>query len=630
MDKTNDVILAYEMNNDTIPPDHGYPVRLIVPGFVGGRQIKWVKEIRVSEKETDNYYHWHDNKVLPPVVDSTEAIEEGWFHDPNFTLYELNINSVITSPHHGVSVVLDKLPRSPIPVEGYAYSGGGRKITRVEVSVDGGITWGLCQVIYPETMPRHSTKYWTWCHWMILVEPWKLMRASEIVVRAFDTACNTQPSEPTWNLLGMMNNAWYRVKIEISDHPTPQDPQRPPTLTFIHPVMPGEIPGGWMIKPADKPLRPIGESWERDKKYSMKEVQKHSTKDDCWLVFCGSVYNVTSYLHDHPAGPGPLLANAGQDATIPFEMAHGEDAYKYLDEFKIGELENIAPSETDGCVWVAGARETSNTAPKLPSNVALDPQGWLKIELIKREDISPDTRLFTFKHDKEHLPLGLPIGQYVLMGAHIDNKLVARPYTPVKPVTKEENNGEIQFIIKVYFPEGEKPGGQMTMFLEKLKIGEIVKLRGPFGHVFYEGDGNFLIHGTPLYGNRISLIAGGSGITPCYQIIRSVCSNPKDGAEVALVFANKSVDDILLRKELDELAKKHKNFKLWYVIDKAPKDQEWKYSVGHINKEILEKHTFKPAPNSFAFVCGPPAMIEKACLPNLEEIGFDFNNLVEF
>lgn len=63
--------------------------------------------------------------------------------------------------------------------------------------------------------------------------------------------------------------------------------------------------------------------------------------------------------------------------------------------------------------------------------------------------------------------------------------------------------------------------------------------------VFYEGDGNFLIHGTPLFGNKISLVAGGSGITPCYQIIRKVCATNNDNTQVSLVFANKSIDGIL-------------------------------------------------------------------------------------
>ena len=57
MDPVNDVLLAYEMNDKPLPPDHGFPVRLVVPGYVGGRSVKWLARIWVSEKENDSHYH---------------------------------------------------------------------------------------------------------------------------------------------------------------------------------------------------------------------------------------------------------------------------------------------------------------------------------------------------------------------------------------------------------------------------------------------------------------------------------------------------------------------------------------------------------------------------------------------
>jgi nitrate reductase (NAD(P)H) len=68
MDPTMDVILAFEQNGKRLTPDHGYPIRVIIPGWIGGRSVKWLTKIMVTEKESDNYYHYFDNRILPPQV----------------------------------------------------------------------------------------------------------------------------------------------------------------------------------------------------------------------------------------------------------------------------------------------------------------------------------------------------------------------------------------------------------------------------------------------------------------------------------------------------------------------------------------------------------------------------------
>jgi len=73
----HDVLLAYKMNGRWLTPDHGFPVRIIIPGFIGGRMVKWLSEITVTEKESDNHYHFMDNRVLPPHVDEALATKEG-------------------------------------------------------------------------------------------------------------------------------------------------------------------------------------------------------------------------------------------------------------------------------------------------------------------------------------------------------------------------------------------------------------------------------------------------------------------------------------------------------------------------------------------------------------------------
>jgi len=77
MDPARDIILAYMQNGELLTPDHGFPVRVIVPGFIGGRMVKWLKRIIVTPQESDSYYHYKDNRVLPSLVDAELANSEG-------------------------------------------------------------------------------------------------------------------------------------------------------------------------------------------------------------------------------------------------------------------------------------------------------------------------------------------------------------------------------------------------------------------------------------------------------------------------------------------------------------------------------------------------------------------------
>lgn len=77
MDPSRDIILAYIQNGERLTPDHGFPVRMIIPGFIGGRMVKWLKRIVVTTQESDSYYHYKDNRVLPSHVDAELANAEG-------------------------------------------------------------------------------------------------------------------------------------------------------------------------------------------------------------------------------------------------------------------------------------------------------------------------------------------------------------------------------------------------------------------------------------------------------------------------------------------------------------------------------------------------------------------------
>lgn len=242
LDPANEIMVAWEQNGKTLLPDHGYPVRIIIPGYIGGRMIKWLTHIEVAEAESDNHYHFMDNRVLPVGVTPESATAEGWWYKPDYIINELNINSAMESPAHDevMPITPDSVAGEVYTIRGYAYSGGGKKVIRAEISLDGGVSWEGGKVEHPET-PTEYGRYWCHCLWSFDVSVSRLLGAKEICCRAWDSHMNTQPNHLTWNVMGMLNNPIFRVKIHrtyargvVSQ------------LTFEHPTQPGKLPGGWM------------------------------------------------------------------------------------------------------------------------------------------------------------------------------------------------------------------------------------------------------------------------------------------------------------------------------------------------------------------------------------------------
>ncbi|KAJ3202054.1 hypothetical protein HDU67_000830 [Dinochytrium kinnereticum] len=220
LDPRSDLLVAFECNGERLTPDHGFPVRMIIPGFIGGRMVKWLGRIGVQAGESSSFYHYKDNRVLPvEVLDAEMAEREGWWTKPDYIINELNINSAISSPHHSqtlqIPLTTPSPPPTPFTFRGYAYSGGGRKITRVELTFNSGRSWIPARVhSYPAPhQPRHGgTRQWCWVFWEVEVgdvlkcfgvvrgvEGWRV--CGEVGVRAWDGALNTQPEMPTWNLM---------------------------------------------------------------------------------------------------------------------------------------------------------------------------------------------------------------------------------------------------------------------------------------------------------------------------------------------------------------------------------------------------------------------------------------------
>jgi NAD(P)H-flavin reductase len=144
--------------------------------------------------------------------------------------------------------------------------------------------------------------------------------------------------------------------------------------------------------------------------------------------------------------------------------------------------------------------------------------------------------------------MGLPVGGHIIFHAEFDGEVVSKKYTPVSLVNEK---GKIEFVIKAYHPNDEFPsGGKMSVYLSKLNPGDKVKLEGPRGLLFYKGFGNFELRKKGIKKPKLGFIAGGTGITPCYQVIQASCLS-KDGVSIKLLYSNKTINDVLVKEDLD-------------------------------------------------------------------------------
>jgi nitrate reductase (NAD(P)H) len=332
MDPQNDVILAYEMNDVPLPPDHGYPVRLIIPGYVGGRCVKWLRRIWISHEENDSHYHIWDNRVLPSFVTEKDGpFAEALFRHPDTACNEQNLNSVIVKPAQGETIPVSRAKKGDsYRIEGFAYDGGGHQVQRVEVSLDNGKSWLYCIRRFPDNPIRHGKKFWAWVHWHIDVEISHMLRADSITVRCFNVFKNTQPRDANWNIMGMMNNCWYVVRPEIIF----TEDSNEASILFRHPTEPGTGEGGWMKPSVENTIAKVRqEAGAPQKEFTREEIEKHDKRDDCWIVVDGKVYDATSVLDWHPGGPAAILGHAGkvhQETSDEFSSIHDDYAYQKL------------------------------------------------------------------------------------------------------------------------------------------------------------------------------------------------------------------------------------------------------------------------------------------------------------
>ncbi len=190
-----DVLLAYEMNGAPLPPQHGFPVRLVVPGWYGMASVKWLRKITAIDGEFDGYQQAHTYRLMRFADDAEAPFVE-----------RILPRSLLVPP--GIPVFLTRerrLASGPVVLHGRAWSGQG-PVERVEVSDDGGATWADAE-LEPPLGPYA---------WRGFSFAWDAAPGEhELCCRATDGAGNMQPLEPEWNYGGFCNNAVQRVRVVV-------------------------------------------------------------------------------------------------------------------------------------------------------------------------------------------------------------------------------------------------------------------------------------------------------------------------------------------------------------------------------------------------------------------------------
>ncbi|BFZ56072.1 hypothetical protein PYCC9005_003114 [Savitreella phatthalungensis] len=628
------IMLAYKQNGETLKPDHGRPLRVIVPGCIGGRSVKWLKRITVTAEPSDNFYHINDNRVLPTLVTPEMAkAEKHWWQDERYAIYNLNVQSAICKPAHDERVTV--VEGQDYEVEGYAYNGGGVRVGRVELSTDGGRTWRLAEIEYPEDRYREyegelyggkvdmwkREQSWCWCFWRCSIPTTELAASkSGLVVRAMDVGMNAQPRDMYWNVMSMLNNCWFRVATHIEEDGE---------LRFEHPTQPALQPGGWMerVKDAGGDLQAHG--WgelledsqqrsdtaaaEKPAKKLIKmtrdginrivthaELLQHRNEESCWFVNHGEVYDATPFLREHPGGVDSITMVGGEDCTDDFMAIHSETAKLQLQDYHIGTLELLTPPMSSNASDAGGART--------PRPVFLEPKVWHDVELVERTILSKDSRLLRFKLDHDDQLLGLPCGQHLFLKTRCPktDDLVMRAYTPV---SAHDARGFLDVLVKVYFATDDWPlGGKMTNALDALRPGDRLSVKGPTGHFEYHGHGNFTKSGALRTKKNFWMVAGGSGITPVYQVIRQVHNDPKDPTRCTLLDSNRFEEDILCRNDLDRYGTRG-GIDIVHTLSGKELSPEWTGLKGRLTTTLLDdRFPHDLTSDALLMVCGPPQL----------------------
>ncbi|KAH9600527.1 Oxidoreductase FAD/NAD(P)-binding [Trypanosoma melophagium] len=230
------------------------------------------------------------------------------------------------------------------------------------------------------------------------------------------------------------------------------------------------------------------------------------------------------------------------------------------------------------------------------TNTAFSQKDFGVYKLLNARSETHDTKLFTFALPNKDMPLNNEIPSCIVL-RFVDEKgeVVTRPYTPLN---LQSDKGSFELLVKCY------PHSKMGTHLHNMKVGDTIEAQGPFKTMDIK----------PSQYEHIGMLAGGTGITPFYQIANNFLADSSNTTKISLVFCNKTRDDILLRDRLDLLSKKnHEKFNVFYMLTEAPR--LWFGYKGHLTKSVIGETM--PSPKSrgkaMILVSGPPGFMKTVC-----------------
>jgi DMSO/TMAO reductase YedYZ molybdopterin-dependent catalytic subunit len=188
-----DTLLAYEMNGEQLPDKHGFPLRLIVPGWYAVASVKWLNRIRAIDNPFMGPFQSVDYVILKKPNDYKHAKP----------LTQILINSTVASPTEEQEMALGKSM-----ITGYAWA-GEQSVTKVEISTDGGKNWSNVKLIDPDV--RYSWRKWSF--------EWDIQKPGEytIMCKATNDIGEVQPLKAKWNAKGYLNNSVHSVRVHVID-----------------------------------------------------------------------------------------------------------------------------------------------------------------------------------------------------------------------------------------------------------------------------------------------------------------------------------------------------------------------------------------------------------------------------
>ncbi|KPI85835.1 putative Nadh-cytochrome b5 reductase [Leptomonas seymouri] len=256
-----------------------------------------------------------------------------------------------------------------------------------------------------------------------------------------------------------------------------------------------------------------------------------------------------------------------------------------------------------GAMWSTSQQSEQLAAQcaKKPAST-FSPDEFKPFKLLSSRYESQDTRRFFFALESAEESFNMPVASCIVAKfTDADGKDVVRPYTPI---SSNSTRGHFELLVKKY------PKGKMGNYLFAMQPGEELLIKGPFEKFAYK----------PNMWKHVGMIAGGTGISPMYQVIRCILENPKDRTNISLIYANNQRRDILLANELMEMQKTYNNFNMYLTLLDVP--HRWLGGIGYVNEAMISAFMPKPGEkNTKILVCGPPPMLQAISGDKLFEAG---------